>query len=173
MTSFAIVALSILLASSAAARAEPLVYASYASDHDSDQFVDEIELDFDSEKLRIGHSTQKLKKCPPSASMYCFTSLAISFAVPKRGLADATSWQHDGHQYVVASRQPIRMMGKTIDVFVISSKISDTREDRFFYSIDRGLLIIASIEEKSRARYRDASTVQQYRGFPYAGTKRH
>jgi hypothetical protein len=89
-----------------------------------------------------GHRGQKLSFCRPLDKFHCIYSGGTHFAIPKKMISIGEQWEHQNAVFRVIGSENLRMLGKDLNVSVISSKFNDNRTDYFYYSSAKGLLAV-------------------------------
>jgi hypothetical protein len=112
-----------------------------------------------------GYSGLRLKICDPSDKMICFTSSAVSFAVPKIKPSIGASWTSNGNVFNVLREENLSLLGHRLSLLVIGS---DKENAMFLYSMQHGLLAVS---------FRDGSLDKEefwsesLYGFPFSTCK--
>jgi hypothetical protein len=94
----------------------------------------------------LGRDTiDDLQICQKDAQFICFYGPAINFSVPRAGVSIGQSWSNAGTEFSAIREESIEILGVKIPVFVIRSK-NLGKESYFYYSEERGLIAIKSVD---------------------------
>ncbi|MFT3805317.1 hypothetical protein [Arenimonas sp.] len=140
-------------------------YSAYAPS-DLREFSYGIRVDTQKEEIWIGHSGQKIRLCGEDSPFYCIHSLALNFAVPKASPKDGKVWSSGGMEFHLEGTETLNVLGESVKVLVVSAK-DGVREHRYFYSEDRGLLGIVTIDKSKDNAYKTVFLLEQKSGFPF------
>jgi hypothetical protein len=103
-------------------------------------------LDIARRVLWRGHSGEGMKVCAESDPLYCFSSVPLSFAVPKKFPVVGQQWTSNGRTYKAIAKQVFALLGVRTEVIVIAGdpSFSDTANKLYYFSSERGLIALRS-----------------------------
>ena len=104
-----------------------------------------FDIDLDRGVLWRGHAGERVSVCPNDSPYFCFTSVPLSFAVPRQSLHINQVWTVAGRTYTALGVQEFSLLGVRTTVFRISGApvASDGAEPTiYFFSVERGLIAL-------------------------------
>lgn len=139
-----ILALAVVMPAVVATAADRDGYWSYRTIHPDGP---ELSIDTKSNTLSIGDISYELRQCTNFDDGVCFTSNAISIALPGALDSGESTWTANGYHFRIESHSEESFFGQRVVVYAISAK-KKTSEITLYYSPRRGLLAIGPVGSK-------------------------
>ena len=166
MRLFALLFTNMLAASCAASTS--YVYTSHAASESYHFGVDSLVLDPTSGFImtKDGHGRERMRDCSDQ-NFHCFSSNSMLFSVPKLPLAVGDEWRRKDQPFRVERSIKLSALGNALEVSVISSQRSVTRQDSFYFSSDRGLVGIKIEDTDPKLDYVRFLLLESDVGYPF------
>lgn len=148
------------------AHAEKYAYVSYAVDDSYYLGKDTYTIDTLRNVAFADHGMQPIKLCQADSKFYCFAASSVVFSVPKKGPFVGEKWDSNGQKFTAERSEKVRLLGKNVNVFVISTVRDETRRDFFYYSTKDGLIGIKFVDLNKKTPYIRFLLLTTKKGFP-------
>lgn len=98
---------------------------------------------------------RSLVLCKSDENYFCVKDGLFNFAVPVGPLKVGDNWKIEGRDFAVKKEIELKLLGKSEQTYLISSKTSKHLKFQFFYSIEHGLLgfSITSLDDENTEMY--------------------